>query len=766
MGAASALALAGFSPLTGVPGPESALVLGLVLPPFVSAAAAARVARTRALVREGAPPSSVAGVLGESLAVALAAWALPAVLLAVDALRVRWCAPAEGLSFLVLGPGAGVLLAALVGTVVGALVSGPRAAVAVAFGVPVLSALGTASLLYTTPAIFAYGHFFGYFPGTLYDPEVAVEAAYLTFRALSAAQALGLASLCLGGLDATTLRFDRRRARAGLPMLAVSALGFAAALAGEFRGEDLGHRSTAASITERLGHVAHGRACDVVVPRGLPRSQVNSLVEDCDLRVAQVERALGLGQGPRITAFFFRSEDEKRALMGAGRTYIAKPWRSEVYLQLSGWPHPVLHHEIVHAVAARIARGPFRIAGRWGGWLPSAGIIEGLAVALAWDAGDGLTPHQWARAMRDLDLAPSIAETEGLGFLLQPASRAYITNGSFVRWVLETRGPSAVRALYRSGDFRAGLGVDVAQAERAWRAWLDEVPLPPEAMELAAARFERPAIFSQVCPHQVASLRAQLAAELASGDEARAIRTCAEVLDIDPRDPSARVSRAIALARGGRLDEALRGLAELEGPPSAGGPVVRAARMGIGDALWASGRRADAAAQYRAVLQGPLRDEDARQIEVRLLAVEDGAVGAAALRELLAPSPSRPHDAATAMHAATQISAVRVDGLGPYLEARQLVQRERFDLAAPRLDAALARGLPTPRLAREARRLEGLLACASARAGRCEEVWTEIRDEAGSTEAERVEARDWLDRLAWTRAVAGTAPSAAAQHAP
>src|SRR5690606_25741637 len=150
--------------------------------------------------------------------------------------------------------------------------------------------------------------------------------------------------------------------------------------------------------------------------------------------------------------------------------------------------------------------GPFKISGRLGGWLPSPGIIEGIAVALAWEERDGLTPHQWARAMMALGLAPTIASTEGLGFLLQPASRAYVASGSFMRWILETRGPDVVRAIYASGDYEGPLEMELVDAEREWRAWLHEnVPLPPEAMAMAEARFDRPAIFSQVCPHAVAA---------------------------------------------------------------------------------------------------------------------------------------------------------------------------------------------------------------------------------------------------------------------
>jgi tetratricopeptide (TPR) repeat protein len=745
-GAVLALAFALISPLIGIPGPESALVLGLVLPPFVGAAGAriAIAARSTGLLRSGE-------LLERAVWVASGAIGVPTAILALNGLRAPWCAPLEGLAFMVLGPGIGVLLASVIGVALGTLVAKPRAATALAVMVPIVSALASASLLFTTPAIYAYGHFFGYFPGTLYDPDIAIEAPYLTFRALTAAQIGGFVALVLAGVDPHTARLSRTRARRGFGALAIAAAFFGAAMIGELRATDLGHRSTSESIRERLGSILAGRHCDVIVPRELPRERAERLRDDCDYRVARASSALGLEQRARVTAFFFRSTDEKRQLMGASSTYIAKPWRNEVYLQLQGWPHPVLAHEIVHVVVGQTGVGPFRISGELGGWLPSPGIIEGVAVAIAWEERDGMTPHQWARAMIDLGMAPSIAETEGLGFLLQPASRAYVSNGSFVRWILDTRGPAVIRRLYRTGDFEEALEVPVHEAEAEWRAWLTrEIVLPPEALAMAEARFERPAIFSQVCPHRVAALMGTVADEMAAGDESNAVRTCEEILEIDPHDTSARAWLAVALARAGHDDRAREALARLVGPPSASRPVIRAARQGIADAEWALGRDQEARAMYREILEEPLAEEDARQIEVRLLAIESPLPGGEHVRELLAPPPDEPHDAVTAMQAIGRVRTVRPDGLGSYLEARQMIQRERFDRAYEALREAHARGLPSERIAREARRMDGIVAYAIHERARSRAIWQSIVDDSRVPEADRVEARDWLARIAWS----------------
>lgn len=728
------------SPLLAIHGVESALVLGLVLPPFASAMSA-RIA----IGGRGSPLREIARDVASSNALVLA---VPFVGLLLGAFRAQWCAPLEGLAFFLLGPALGIVLAAVVGTLVGLAVERPRLATTVAVLVPIFVALLGLLRFYSTPAIFAYSHFVGYFPGSLYDPDIAIEGRYLTFRALTLLWIACAALLVWAGLDSGALRARALRARPFWTSVALSLAVFASL--GEVFGPELGHRSTAASMTEALGSSLRGERCTVVVPHELSREVAERLRDDCDFRIWQAEHVLGLTHPGRITAFFFRSEEEKRQQMGASGTYIAKPWRDEVYLQLGTDPHPVLFHELVHAVLSATGVGPFRIAGRYGGLLPSASIIEGAAVAVAWDSREGLTPHQWARAMIEVDHAPSIASTEGLGFLLQPASRAYTANGSFVRWILDTRGSSAVRTLYRTADYEAALGMPLEDAEREWRAFLETVEVPPGAIALAEYRFAQPAIFTQVCPHAIAALEGDLGSAEESGDDARALAACDAIAQIDAGSVRYAARRIGALARSGELDEAERALHELEAQgDTVPGTVIVAARENLADALFTRGELARARALYETNSRVPSTEDQARQIEVKLLAIESGGETAAALVEVLVPDARAPHDAATTLEALARLDEAREDGLADYLTARQMAFRQRYDRAAPRLRRALALGLPTDRISREARRLDAIARVRTGDLDGAEAALLAI--EATGDAGARVEARDWLMRIAWMR---------------
>lgn len=727
-----------FSALLGTPGVESALVLGLVLPPFC-AAAGVRIADS-----QGGQPIGVLVV--RAITVAWLALAIPVALFTLNMVRVPICTPLEGLAFLALGPGAAVALAATTGVALGALWPRVRLATTVAVLIPFVAAGFELWGFYATPAIYAYGHFFGYFPGTLYDPDITIGSAYISYRALSlvwwGALVLGLAAVWDPARRRPSVAVTRDRWQLAGLALVLALVG----VAGEWKGDALGHFSTADSIAEALGGRSEGERCDVIHPRETPRAVAARLTLDCDFRVRRVEEVLGVRQPRRVTAFFFRSSQEKRALMGASTTYVAKPWRSEVYLQISEWPHPVLFHEIVHIVAGNIGVGPFRVAAR--GVLPSPAIIEGVAVAVAWGSRDGLTPHQWARAMLEVDLAPPLASVEGLEFLLQPASRAYTVSGSFVRWMMETQGTAAVRRLYLSGDWETALGRPLEEAEADWHAYLRaEVELPEEARALARARFERAGIFGQICPHTIANLRAELAGELAAGDDEGAVERCHEILDLDEGQTGTRVALVGALARSGRTGAANEQLDALVGPPAAAGPLIQRARQGLADAQWRLGNSEDALRIYEALLEEPMGRDAARQIEVRRLGIRAGGAAESALLGLLVPPRDATNDAAISMFEIGRLAAARDDGLAAYLEARQLLFRQRFELARPRILEARERGLPTQRTRIEARRMEGMIRFGVGELHAAARVWRQILRDEGSTEGDRVEARDWLARI-------------------
>jgi len=81
-----------------------------------------------------------------------------------------------------------------------------------------------------------------------------------------------------------------------------------------------------------------------------------------------------------------------------------------------------------------------------------------------------------------------------------------------------------------------------------------------------------------------------------------------------------------------------------------------------------------------------------------------------------------------------------------------MIFRQRYDLAAPRIEHARALGLPGERIEREALRLEGVVAARTGHLDRAQSVFESIVQ--SGDEGQRVEALDWLARIRWLRALA------------
>jgi hypothetical protein len=717
-----ALAGVGFLPLFGGPGYEHSLASGLIVPGAAAIAVALETARSADARRS--PLES----LGRGVALGLVLAALSLVTALLHAARVGICELWGALFYYVETAGIGCVMGGAWGAVVGEVVAAMarrgrvvkarrRGALAVGLALagPIVSAAVSVYRFVSSPMIFAYDPFVGFFSGTLYDTVIDAGTPMLTYRAGSLATLVALA-LFASVLErredrpfglVLDLRTRATRVRAGL--------GLASALASVgiiLAGTKLGHFSTAASIAKDLGAEKHGARCDVVYPSTTREQEAILLVRDCEEEIAAVEKRLGARGPARVRAFFFRDAEDKKRLMGAAHTYIAKPWREEVYLQLGGYPHPVLGHELAHVIAGSFGRGPFRIAGDAGGLLPNPGLIEGVAVAASPDDED-LTDAQWARAMMQIGILPDMRSIFSLEFLGGASSKSYTLAGAFITWLGETRGFEVVRAWYAGGDIRALTKLDWAALDGAFKDHLKPVPLPDEAESFARAKFARPGLFGRKCPHVVDALRHEADVCRDTQRYADAIRLYRKAIAKDAQDFASRKELATVERRHGDREQGRAALTELATADDKAVPRTYKDRAdeALADAQLIDGDTEGAANRYEAMARRTVDEDVARTLEVKALGARDPAARPA-VQALLLGDETHGSDVFLGGVELGVWKASAPSGLVSYLIGRNLVGRGFYERGARHLDDALAGTLPTPRVARETLRQRAVAACA------------------------------------------------------
>ncbi len=702
-------AATGFVPLFAGPGYESALAAGLILPSLAAVATAVEVS-------DHPPLPSRAFVRGLETGALLVGIGYAVTLL--HGLRTGMCDARSGTAMWALGPLPGALLGGAWGALVGGLMGRIRAlwtsrivAAIAALAAPAACVLVSLYRFHSSPIVFAFDPFFGFFSGALYDTVVTDAIPRLvTYRAgtLATLFAAGAAASLVVRKGDGTLSLVRQR-HPGVMWLAV--VGALASIVMTVEGRRFGHWQTAESIHTELGGRVTNDRCDVFYPRSMRDEDAQTLLRDCAAQAREVASYYELDKPPQVKVYAFASRRQKRELMGAGRTSIAKPWRHEVYIQLAGYPHGVLGHEIAHVLAGTFGNGPFAIAGSFGGLWPNPGLIEGIAEAASPD-DDLLTAQQWSAAMLKLELLPPLSKVFAFGFFGENAPKAYTVAGAFVGWLRERHSATAIRKWYAGTTIEKATGRSLAELEQEWLASLRGIPVEGPALAYAKSRFDRPAVFGRRCPHAVDALVERGSELVGEGDCIGAAMSFGQASLLDPNDTHARLGLSGCLPRLVGPDAARQQWAPVANDPKVSQDARDRALEAMADIDLVNGQLARAGDAYDQLLTTTFHEDRLRSLAIKALAAREPRIGRA-VGEMLVGAVSRPSNTKLAYSLLGQwMAEVSDDGLPAYLIGRNLANDGLWREAADYLDEALRRRLPAGRISREVLRLRIVVACA------------------------------------------------------
>jgi hypothetical protein len=713
-----------FVPVLAVPGYELAEALALVTGILGGLAAVS------AVKRQGAHP------LPATLRCAAWMWAWLAAAVLVVGVRAAWtshCDPLHGWPFVALLPFPTALLAAALGGLLGTAFPRGRWAGAIYLMALGITLAGTLWPIYFGPQAFAFHALLGWVPGPLYDEDLPVPRALIWFRALTLGQAVMLLAL-----------IPHVRDRGGRTLVALGLL-YAGSLALE---HVIGSRVSVADLEAALGARREENGLRIHYPRELGVLRTDQLWRNAALRRFEVATALGLPLDSPVEIFFHRSTEEKGRLTGATRTHFTKPWLRQIQTLVDDGG--ALRHEMVHALAAAWASGPF---GASGGVLHfDIALTEGLAEGIDWP-GERYTLHQWSRGMRQAGLAPPITRVMTTpGFYAASQGRAYTLAGSFVRFLLDRYGRDHVHRAYETGDLSDAFGKTPQALGEEWAAFVDAVP-GDAALEAAASdRFREKMLFARLCAREAAALHADAERAEHAEDWSRAATIYGRCAALDPADSAAQESRFRSLIRAGDSVQAAQALATLRASPGFDRPQLARVEVALADEAWAAGKLDDARMHLTAAREAGLPPSAERAAHIREMAL--GRPDASALGTALRSYFDAPAAAPSLLGLREAFDASGDFAPLPYLMGLGLANQGERSWSLRELDAALRLGLPADLLAQayRVRIAEEIDLAAYADAERDLALLTTL----DRPEAEKKEALDLESRLAFERDKFGT----------
>ncbi len=670
---------------------------------------------------------------------ALAVTGPPLALMALNGLRIKVCDWGASLAFYALLPGVGAAVGAAWGRAAVHLTARPRRALLWVIGAGATSLIVAGWRMAFEPPIFSYDPVFGMWPGALYDEALGLPAPLAPARLTHLLG--GWAALAVAHLVRTPLA-QRSYAAAWAPAL-VLVTGTTALLGA---GPELGFRHDRQSIARALGRrVEADPTLTVLTDRHIPPAETAALVDDIRWRRVEIAEALGrsVEQLSPLQVYVFRTAAQRRRLMGADRTAVARPWLGQAYLVRPDPGEILVAHELVHALTGPLVPNPSGMPWRGGPGVPgpAMGLVEGLAVALAGrDLGPGL--HEAVAGMRAVGLDPSPASLiSSAGFYAQPSSRAYTVAGSFLRFMLQRRGPTAVRTAYASGQVPPEL-----QAQ--WSEMISGIEVTPELRARAELLYRRGAIYQRVCPHEVA-VRKKEARRLARTDPPAAVAAWESIIQWDPGDPAHLLALARAHLVADDLPAATAAAGRCVAHEAAPLALQRSAQLTLADVQWLSGEAAD-----REVARGRFEEfigRMGRAPSERLVRAK--AQATAATRSEAASHAVRDwllgrSEASTGLLGLQRIVQSERWALPAYLVARRLYGDAQWTEAASWFGQARQLDLGDPLLAAENLRLLGRAAYRAGQPAIAAEAF-EALEAAAPSEGYAEGARSWRRRLAW-----------------
>ena len=352
--------------------------------------------------------------------------------------------------------------------------------------VAVLLLLTSLLEFYFYPQVYFYNPVFGFFPGTIYDEDVAVNLKLILFQ---------LFNLAVFGAGLFLLQKKLYHKMKKL----VFALGLFLLLTLSFVLKPLlGFATTESKLQSELRTKITTDHFEIFLGDSVKNSDYEFIGLLHEYYYEQVTSSLDVTETPKLISFIFNDKQQKRELFGAGNADVSKPWMNKIFVNYTNYRQS-LKHEIVHTVAAKFGVTPFKVAGNL-----NIAMIEGLAMWIENDFDN--YPVQYAAKLAYNN--GYIVRLDNLfdsgKFFTSYSSLAYIYSGAFLEFLAERYGAKKVLQLYEDLDFEKVIGENLNSLSSQFEAQLTDSTLTSKNQQ-GQLYFGGQTIFKKFCPRMASN---------------------------------------------------------------------------------------------------------------------------------------------------------------------------------------------------------------------------------------------------------------------
>lgn len=333
------------------------------------------------------------------------------------------------------------------------------------------------------PQVYFHNHVWGGWPGPIYDQQLSLDDSVFFFRWITLLWAV------IFYIASSTME-----ARWRLGFTGAAALGLMLSYGNLTENRII---SPEPYIQQQLGgEIFYGDIVLYYPQHKLSPDEARLTAQRLQFHTDEITDTLNVHLSEPLRVYVYAHAWQKHRYTGAKFTNYVPVWNrnAQMHINLQDLKY-VERHELVHVIAREFGNSILKAS-----W--SAGLVEGLAVALAPNYGRNATPEQM---LAGSDVRPDASEISYLfsptGFYAGRGPMNYAISGAFTQYLLQHYDPVIFKKAYRTSDIN--VYENLAEITDRWHAHLDTVAVSEEEKRAGERLFSIPSIFEETCARKM-----------------------------------------------------------------------------------------------------------------------------------------------------------------------------------------------------------------------------------------------------------------------